>query len=70
MIQLRQYELHNKELNSTLICWLDIKERLKNGARLTLDGVEGVWTVVRTYNIVQTVEEIHASRRWRVGGLL
>jgi hypothetical protein len=69
--KLRQYELHDFNDSSRLICWLPIDRRIRVGTRLTLKEIpKRDWIVMRAYKTERTSSDMDFSRKWSVGGLL
>ena len=67
--ELRQYELHDADSESRLVCWLENDSRLRVGVRVTLKGLDGNWIVRRVYKTLRTASDVFATRHWKVGGL-
>ena len=61
-MKLRQCELESG--NRRMTCWLE--DRVHRGSRVTLKGIDGVWTV-REVGVRLEADEI--NRKWAVGGL-
>ena len=53
--------------NTYTVGWMALDKRIKKGAQITLQGKEGVWTVVEVYDTIQDMTKL--NRRWPVGGL-
>ncbi len=47
--------------------WVKLDRRLKKGVKVTLDGLDGWWTVAQVYGTPRDMSSIRQD--WKVGGL-
>lgn len=52
--------------NRRLICWVEDRREVKPGARLTLKGESGWWSVI---DVGLHLDQSQLNHKWQVGGL-